>query len=87
MSEVAETIRELSKDKVLFNSGPKPQQAFTQMKEEISGVQALTYYKPRKQTTLQTDASVEGLGACLLQDDRTAFSSKALTMPRKLMWQ
>ena len=44
----------------------------------------LAYYNPNKQTTLQTDVSVKGLGACLLQDDRPVyFPSKALTNAQK----
>ena len=62
LSELAEPIRELSKDKVPFNWGAEHQQAFTQIKKEIASAPLLTYYK--KQTTLQTDASVKGLGAC-----------------------
>ena len=54
------------------------------MKKEILSVPVLAYYKPKKQTTLQTDSSVKGLGACLLQDDRPVyFSSKALTDAQK----
>ena len=38
----------------------------------------------RKQTVLQTDASIKGLGACLLQDEKPVyFASKALTEPQK----
>ena len=64
--------------------GPEYQAAFTQMKKEISSVPMLAYYNPKKQTILQTDASVKGLGACLLQDDRPVyFASKGLTDAQK----
>ena len=54
------------------------------MKKEIARAPVLTYYNPKKQTTLQTDASVKGLGACLLQDDRPVyFASKVLTDAQK----
>ena len=54
------------------------------MKKEISVVPVLAYYNPKKQTTLQTVASVKGLGACLLQDDRPVyFASKALLNAKK----
>ena len=44
----------------------------------------LTYYNIKKQTTLQKDTSVKGLGACLLQDERQVyFANKALTNARK----
>ena len=52
LSELAEPICELPKDKVPFNWGPEHQQAFTQMKEEIASTPVLMYYKPKKQTTL-----------------------------------
>ena len=67
LSEIAEPIRELPKDKHPFNWGPDHQQAFTQMKREISSALVLAYYKPKKPTMLQTDASIKGLGACSLQ--------------------
>ena len=34
LSELAEPVRELPKDKVAFNSGPEHQKAFTQMKKK-----------------------------------------------------
>ena len=87
LSELVETIKELSKDKVPYNWGPEHQQAFTQMKKEISSVPVLAYYKLKKQTVLHTDASIKGLGACLLQEEKTVyFASKLLQIPRKDMW-
>ena len=79
LSEFAEPIGELSKDKVPFDWGPEHQVAFQQMKKEISCAPMLTYYNPQKQTVLQTDASVKGLGACLLQEGKpVSFASKGL---------
>ena len=50
------------------------------MKKEIVRAPILAYYNQRKETTLQTDASIKGLGACLLQEQRPVyFASKALT--------
>ena len=79
LSELVEPIRELSKDKVPFNWGPEHQAVFKQMKKEIVRAPICTYYNPKKETILQTDASVKGLGACLLQDQKPVyFASKAL---------
>ena len=70
----------MSKENLPFNWGPELQTAFTQMKKEIACAPRLAYYNPRKQTVLQTDASIKGLGACFLQDEKPVyFASKALT--------
>ena len=78
--ELAEPIRELSKYKVPFNWGPEHQAAFKQIKKEIVRAPILAYYNPKKEMTLQTDASIKGLGACLLQDQKLVYIvSKVLT--------
>ena len=80
LSEIVEPIRELAKDKVPFNWDPEHQSALTQMKQEIISAPILAYYNPKKQTVLQTDASMKGLGTCLLQEEKPVyFASKALT--------
>ena len=58
LSELVEPIRELSKDKVPFDWGPEHQEAFKQMKKEIVRAPILAYYNPKKETVLQTDASI-----------------------------
>ena len=80
LSELVKPIGEISKDKVPFNWGPEHQKAFNQMRIEIARTSMLAYYNPRKETVLQKDASIKGLGACLLQEERPAyFASKVLT--------
>ena len=84
LCELAVPIRQLSKDKVLFIWSPEHQHALTQMKKEIPNALILAYYNPKKQTMLQTDASIKGLGACLLQDGKPVYyASKALTEVQK----
>ena len=54
------------------------------MKQEISCALVLAYYNPKKQTILQIYASINGLDACLLQEDNPVyFASKALTDAQK----
>ena len=78
--ELVEPIRELSEDKVPFNWGPEHQTTFQQIKKDIVRAPILAYYNPKKETIVQTDGSIKGLGACLLQDQRPVyFASKALT--------
>ena len=80
LSELVEPIRELCKEKVPFNWGPEHHKAFKLMKKEIITTPVVAYYNPRKQTVLQTDTSIKGLEACLLQDQKPVyFASKALT--------
>ena len=84
MSELAEPIREVSKEKLPFKWGPEDQATFIQMKKEIESAPVPAYYNPKEQTTLQTDASVKGLGACLSQEDKSVyFASKALIDAQK----
>ena len=80
LSELVLPIRELAKEKVVFNWGPEHQAAFKLVKKEIDTAPILAYYDPKKTTVLQTDASINGLGTCLLQDEKPVyFASKALT--------
>ena len=80
LSELAEPIREQFKWKVTVNWGLEHQEAFQLMKKEIAAAPILAYYNPRKQTVLQTDASIKGLGACLPQGHKPVHcTSKALT--------
>ena len=63
-----------------FNWGPEHHAPFKQIKKEIVRAPILACYNPKKETTLQTDASIKGLGVCLLQDQKPVFfASKALT--------
>ena len=71
--ELVEPIRELPKEKVTTNWGPEHQDAFRTMNQEISKAPVLAYYNPKKQTVLQTDASIKGLGACLLQEEQLSI--------------
>ena len=53
---------------------------FQQLKMEISNVKALPYFNVNAETTLQTDASKKGLGACLIQNGKfVCYASRALT--------
>ena len=54
------------------------------IRKEIAKAPILAYYDPNKETVLQTDASIKGLGACLLQQGKPVyFASKAHTETQK----
>ena len=53
---------------------------FNQLKLEIFNMKALPYFDVNAETTLQTDASKKGLGACLIQKGKViCYASKTLT--------
>ena len=52
---------------------------FNRLKVEISNMKALPYFDVNAETTLQTDASKKGLGACLIQKGKViCYASRAL---------
>ena len=52
---------------------------FNRLKMEISNMKALPYFDVNAETTLQTDASKKGLGACLIQKGKVVcYASRAL---------
>ena len=76
LSELAEPIRELLKDKVPFNWDPEHQQAFIQMKRKN--------FKCSNTSLLQPQETNHVADTCLLQDDNPVyFTSKALTEAQK----
>ena len=52
---------------------------FNRLKVEISNMKALPYFDANAETTLQMDASKNGLGACLIQKEKViCYASRAL---------
>ncbi|PFX16729.1 Uncharacterized protein K02A2.6 [Stylophora pistillata] len=61
-------------------TGPERYQAFNEVKKEVSSLGVLRYFDPNAETVIETDASLKGLGAVLLQDGKpVCYASKALT--------
>ena len=73
LSKLSEPIRELSKEIVPFNWGPEHHEAINAIKKEIVKALILAYYNPNKETYLQTDASIKGLGACFMQQGKPVY--------------
>ena len=80
LSTLTAPLRDLLKGSHRFDWSPAHQEAYNNIKDSISSEVTLTYFDPKKEITLQVDASLKGLGAVLLQDNKpVAFASKALT--------
>ena len=80
LSTLTAPLRELLKEDNRFKWYAAHQESFNKIKDSISNEITLTYFDPMKETILQVDASMKGLGAALTQDRKpVAFASKALT--------
>ena len=63
-----------------YKPGKVHHKNFNQLKIEISNMKALPYFDVNAETTLQTDASKKGLGACLIQNGTVVcYASRTLT--------
>ena len=79
-SEKTATLRSLLKQDSVFLWDKQYDEAFTNLKKEMSRAVELKYYNPAEATTVEVDGSMKGLGAALIQNGRpVAFASKALT--------
>ena len=68
IAEIAGPLRDLMKKHAPYAWGPEHNHAFDSIKKEIVQAPILRYYDLKKETVLQTDASIKGLGTCILQD-------------------
>ena len=53
---------------------------FNRLKVEVSNMRALPYFDVNAETTLQMDASMKGLGTCIIQKGKVVwYASRTLT--------
>ena len=81
-SFLAELLRQLLKKDVTFYWDDQLTQSFQEIKYLLKRATSkpLGYYDRRKEVIVQADASLRGLGTCLIQDGKPiAFASKSLT--------
>ena len=78
IAEIAEPLRDLMKKHAPYAWGPEHNQAFDSIKKEIVQAPILRHYDLKKETVLQTDASIKGLGACFLQDRHPVYFANKL---------
>lgn len=79
LATITAPLRELTKKEIAYVWGPEHDQAFKRIKQEITSMGILRYFNPHAETTIQTDASLKGLGAVVLHGQPVCYASKALT--------
>ena len=82
LSHHTEPLRHLLKKDVMFYWDEQINRSFQEIKTLLKTATSkpLGYYDRKKPVIIQADASLRGLGACLIQENRPiAFASKSLT--------
>ena len=79
-ADIQEPISQLTQKDAAFVWKKTQQEAFNHLKSVITSAPALAYFDNTKETVLNVDASIKGLGAVIMQDGKpVAFGSKTLT--------
>ena len=79
-ADIQEPISQLTQKDAAFVWEKPQQEAFSHLKSVITSAPALAYFDNTKETVLNVDASIKGLGAVIMQDGKpVAFGSKTLT--------
>ena len=80
LADITAPLRVLLQDKVAFIWDTPQQRAFEEVQSVITNSPALGFHDQSEPLTLESDASKNGLGSCLIQNDRPiAYASKSLT--------
>ena len=80
VSALLEPLRVLIKKDVHFHWTSDHTIILDKVKSAVASSETLSYFDKTKKTVIQTDASLKGLGACLMQDGKPiAFASKSLS--------
>ena len=80
LSDATKPLRDLLKEDIEFVWDEQTEAALKKIKELIASQPVLTFFDPKKEVTLEVDASQTGLGAAIMQETKpVAFASKALT--------
>jgi len=80
LSDHTHHLRQLLQKDAEFQWHNEQQVAFDNLKQLITNASALQYFDPTKPSVVQVDASLNALGAALIQDDKViAYAAKSLT--------
>lgn len=70
LTKLSEPLKPLLREDTEWRWDSSHQEAFDAIKEELTKTSLLAYFNPKAEQVIQTDASMKGLGAVLLQDGR-----------------
>lgn len=80
LSKETAHLRQLTKNNEKFKWDKTHQKEFDELKEFILSDQVLAIYDPKKEVTIETDASKDGLGCVISQEGRpVAYASRTLS--------
>ena len=80
LSSVSRPLRDLLKEGVEYLWSSEADKAFNNIKCSITTAPVLSYFDPKKDTIIQSDASLNGLGCALIQDEKpVCYASRSLT--------
>ena len=79
LASLSEPLRFLTRKNAIFEWTQQHTRAFDRIKQTLTKEQELAHFDPEKETVIQTDASIKGLGACLLQEGKPVYyASRAI---------
>lgn len=80
LSETTAPLRLLLREQIPWHWEEDQKNAVAKLKKNLCEAPVLKFFDVKKQVTIQTDASQNGLGACLMQEGHPiAYASKSLT--------
>ena len=80
LMKLSEPLKPLLREDVEWTWDSTHQDLFDAIKEELTETPVLAYFNPKSEHVIQTDASLKGLGAVLLQEGRPViYVSRTLT--------
>lgn len=84
LSQITSPLRELTRDNVIWHWDRPQSDALKYLRKLLTSAPILRHYDIKKPIVIQSDASIEGFGACLLQENGVvAFASRTLTDAEK----
>lgn len=88
MSKITAPLRHLTRQDVTWSWSREHDEALNNLRKLITQAPVLQYFDPNKEVTIQCDASKDGLGACLLQNNHPiGFVSRSLTKSEQMYSQ